>query len=250
MPTLLSLEVSPRGDRSISRALGKVFRRTLEAKQPRWAGSLSRSERIANSLHGQRLDCRCVRSSRSAENTRDAAGPRPVCRTDRRTSGCRGFAHQHTDVQLHHSGGAQILNRLCHSSRLHLSPRAWLAGNCSRTKGPGSLWFRGIPTRRESSETADLVTPVLRQAFGFMGIHDVDVVRAGGSLAVNLGKVRLEDHLEVVGDRNGGRRDEDGHHQKYVRAMGAHYWRIVGYRSGVCPPGGGLGNKRGSCGQA
>jgi len=28
-----------------------------------------------------------------------------------------------------------------------------------------------------------------------MGIHDVDVVRAGGSLAVNLGKVRLEDHL-------------------------------------------------------
>ncbi len=47
----------------------------------------------------------------------------------------------------------------------------------------------------ESSEAADLVTPVLRQALGFMGILDVDVVRAGGSLAVNLGKVRLEDHL-------------------------------------------------------
>jgi hypothetical protein len=28
-----------------------------------------------------------------------------------------------------------------------------------------------------------------------MGIHDVDVVRAGGSLAVNLGNVRLEYHL-------------------------------------------------------
>jgi FMN-dependent NADH-azoreductase len=26
-------------------------------------------------------------------------------------------------------------------------------------------------------------------------IRDVDVVRAGGSLTVNLGKVRLEDHL-------------------------------------------------------
>ena len=46
----------------------------------------------------------------------------------------------------------------------------------------------------EPSEVADQVTPVLRQALGFMGIHDVDVVRAGGSLAVNLGKVRLEDH--------------------------------------------------------
>lgn len=36
--------------------------------------------------------------------------------------------------------------------------------------------------------------PVLRQALGFMGIRDVDVVRAGGSLAVNLGKARLARH--------------------------------------------------------
>ena len=47
----------------------------------------------------------------------------------------------------------------------------------------------------EPSEAADQVTPVLRQALGFMGIRDVDVVRAGGSLAVSLGKVRLEDHV-------------------------------------------------------
>jgi FMN-dependent NADH-azoreductase len=47
----------------------------------------------------------------------------------------------------------------------------------------------------EPSEAADLVTPVLRKVLDFMGIRDVEVVRAGGSLAVNLGKVRLEDHL-------------------------------------------------------
>ena len=47
----------------------------------------------------------------------------------------------------------------------------------------------------EPSESTDMATPVLRQALGFMGIHDVGVVRADGSLAVNLGKVRLEDHL-------------------------------------------------------
>jgi FMN-dependent NADH-azoreductase len=29
-----------------------------------------------------------------------------------------------------------------------------------------------------------------------MGINDVDVMRAGGTLAVNLGKVRIEDHLK------------------------------------------------------
>jgi FMN-dependent NADH-azoreductase len=47
----------------------------------------------------------------------------------------------------------------------------------------------------EPNDEAEQVTPVLRQALGFMGIHDVNVVRAGGSLAVNLGKVRIEDHL-------------------------------------------------------
>jgi FMN-dependent NADH-azoreductase len=40
------------------------------------------------------------------------------------------------------------------------------------------------------------VTPVLRKALNFIGVDDVEVVRAGGSLAVNLGKVRIEDHLE------------------------------------------------------
>jgi len=52
-----------------------------------------------------------------------------------------------------------------------------------------------LSTPGESSEAADLVTPVLRKVLDFIGIRDVDVVRAGGSLAVNLGKVRIEDHL-------------------------------------------------------
>ena len=47
----------------------------------------------------------------------------------------------------------------------------------------------------QPSEADDHVTPVLRKALGFMGIHDMAIVRAGGSLAVNLGKVRIEDHL-------------------------------------------------------
>ena len=49
----------------------------------------------------------------------------------------------------------------------------------------------------QPSEADDHVTPVLRKALNFMGIHDVDVVRAGGSLAVNIGKVRIEDHLKT-----------------------------------------------------
>jgi FMN-dependent NADH-azoreductase len=49
----------------------------------------------------------------------------------------------------------------------------------------------------ELNESADHVTPVLQKALNFMGISDFAVVRAGGSLAVNLGKVPIEDHLSV-----------------------------------------------------
>jgi FMN-dependent NADH-azoreductase len=49
----------------------------------------------------------------------------------------------------------------------------------------------------QPTEADDHVTPVLRKALSFMGINDVDVMQAGGSLAVNLGKVRIEDHLKT-----------------------------------------------------
>jgi len=48
----------------------------------------------------------------------------------------------------------------------------------------------------QPSEADDHVMPVLRKALSFMGIDGLGVVRAGGSLAVNLGKVRIKDHLE------------------------------------------------------
>jgi len=54
-----------------------------------------------------------------------------------------------------------------------------------------------IATRdqHEPESEDDQVTPVVRRAFSFMGIHDVRSLLAGGSLGVNRGEVRLEDHV-------------------------------------------------------
>ena len=46
----------------------------------------------------------------------------------------------------------------------------------------------------------DQVTPVIRRAFAFMGIRDVASLLAGGSLGVNRGEVRLEDHVARFDD--------------------------------------------------
>jgi FMN-dependent NADH-azoreductase len=54
-----------------------------------------------------------------------------------------------------------------------------------------------IATRdvHETESEDDQVTPVIRRAFSFMGIHNVASLLAGGSLGVNRGEVRLEDHI-------------------------------------------------------
>ncbi len=47
----------------------------------------------------------------------------------------------------------------------------------------------------ESGGDDDQVTPVIRRALGFMGLRDVTSLLAGGSLGVNRGEVRVEDHV-------------------------------------------------------
>ncbi len=47
----------------------------------------------------------------------------------------------------------------------------------------------------EPNSDDDLVTPVLRRAFNFMGIKNIQSLLAGGSLGVNRGEVRLLDHI-------------------------------------------------------
>ena len=54
-----------------------------------------------------------------------------------------------------------------------------------------------IATRdvHDPASDEDQLTPVVRRALTFMGIQDVVSLLAGGSLGVNRGEVRLEDHV-------------------------------------------------------
>ena len=69
-------------------------------------------------------------------------------------------------------------------------------GKLANTKAKLIVVSRDSYDAGEPSEADDLVTQELRKALSLMGINDIGVLRAGGSLAVNLGKVRIEDHQE------------------------------------------------------
>ena len=195
MPTLLALDVSPRGERSISRALGKRFVEDWQALNP--DGSV-----IYRDLNAPRIPY--------MDNDWIAGvyAPPEVERTPEMQKALALSAELITELQ-----GADVLfiSTPMYNFTIPAVLKSWIdyvvrPGYTFRLAPgwPGMLEnkkARLIVVSRDTynpaeSEASDFVTPVLRKALNFIGVDDVEVVRAGGSLAVNLGKVRIEDHLE------------------------------------------------------
>jgi FMN-dependent NADH-azoreductase len=195
MPTLLSLEISPRGDRSISRALGKRF---IEY----WKRNNPDGQVISRDLNATRIPY--------MDNDWIAGvyAPPEVPRTPEMQRALDLSAELIAELRA-----ADVLF-ICTPMYNFTVPavlKSWIdyvvrpgftfrlapgwPGMLENKKARLIVVSRDSYIPGEPSEAPDLVTPVLRKVLDFIGIRDVDVVRAGGSLAVNLGKVRLEDHL-------------------------------------------------------
>jgi len=195
MRTLLSLDVSPRGDRSISRALGRRFVEHWQRNNP----------------DGQVI-YRDLNASRIPYMDNDwIAGVYAPPGVERTLEMRRALALSEELIGELQAADVLLISTPMYNFTIPAVLKSWIDyvvrpgfTFCLAPGWPGMLKnkkARLIVVSRDSymagepSEVAEQLTPVLRQALGFMGIHDVDVVRAGGSLAVNLGKVRLEDHL-------------------------------------------------------
>jgi FMN-dependent NADH-azoreductase len=196
MPTLLALNVSPRRDRSISRALGERFVEHWQALNP--DGTV-----IYRDLNASRIPY--------MDNDWIAGvyAPPAVERTPEMQKALALSAELISELQ---AADVLLISTPMYNFTIPAVLKSWIdyvvrPGYTFRLAPgwPGMLAnkkARLIVVSRESydagepSEADDLVTPVLHKALSFMGIKDVGVVRAGGSLAVNLGKVRIEDHLE------------------------------------------------------
>jgi len=195
MPTLLSLESSPRGHRSISRALGSRF-------VDHWLRANPDGKVIYRDLNTTRIPYL------DNDWIGGVYAPAEVERTP--------------DMQKALALSTELIAELQAADRVLISTpmynftipavlKSWIdyvvrpgftfrlapgwPGMLENKKATLIVVSRDNYVADEPSDAADQVTPVLKQALGFMGIHEVDVVRAGGSLAVNLGQVGMEDHL-------------------------------------------------------
>lgn len=195
MPTLLALDVSPRGDRSISRALGKRFVDDWQARNQE--GSV-----IYRDLNASRIPY--------MDNDWIAGvyAPPDVERTPEMQ---RALALSGELIAELQSADVLLISTPMYNFTIPAVLKSWIdyvvrpgytfrlapgwPGMLENKKAKLIVVSRDSYDAGQPSEADDHVTPVLRKALGFMGVNDVAIVRAGGSLAVNLGKVRIEDHL-------------------------------------------------------
>jgi FMN-dependent NADH-azoreductase len=197
MSTLLNLDISPRGDRSISRALGKRFITHWQQQNP--DGVV-----ISRDLNASRIPY--------MDNDWIAGvyAPPEVERTSEMQQALALSTELIAELQ---AADVLLISTPMYNFTIPAVLKSWIdyvirPGFTFRLAPgwPGMLENKKaklIVVSRDSyqaGEVADQVTPVLRQALGFMGIRDVDVIRVGGSLAVNLGKVQLEDHIAAYED--------------------------------------------------
>ena len=195
MATLLSLDVSPRGDRSISRALGKRF-----TKQ--W---------LQNHPDG-RLTYRDLNAPRVPYIDNDwIAGVYAPPDVERSAEMRKALALSEELIGELLAADVLLISTPMYNFTVPAVLKSWIdyivrPGFTFRLAPgwPGMLKGKRVKlilVSRDSyepgtpSETADQATPVLRQVLHFIGIDDVEVVRAGGSLAVNRGELKMEDHL-------------------------------------------------------
>jgi FMN-dependent NADH-azoreductase len=197
MPTLLALDVSPRGDRSISRALGKQFVERWQKRNP--DGNV-----IYRDLNASRIPF--------MDNDWIAGvyAPPDLERTPEMQQALALSAMLIAELQ---AADVLLISTPMYNFTIPAVLKSWIdyvvrpgftfrlapgwPGMLEHKKARLIVVSRDSYTPGEPSEADDLVSPVLHKVLSFIGIHDLAVVRAGGSLAVNLGKVRIEDHLKM-----------------------------------------------------
>jgi FMN-dependent NADH-azoreductase len=195
MATLLSIEVSPRGDRSISRALGRRFIEHWQRSHP--GGSVIHRDLMETNIPYMNNDW-----------IAGVYAPPDVVRTAEMNAALNLSAELIAELQM---ANHLLISTPMYNFSVPAVLKSWIdyivrpgftfnlapgwPGMLENKRTKIIVATRDVYTPGTPSEADDLVSPVLRRALAFMGVTDVETLLAGGSLGVNRGVVKLVDHL-------------------------------------------------------
>jgi len=196
MPNLLNIQVSPRGDKSISRALGDRFIEHWQHNHP--GGNIVHRDLMETNIPYMNVDW-----------IGGVYAPPEMARTPEMNAALALSAELIAEVQ---AADHLLISTPMYNFTVPAVLKSWIdyivrpGFTFKLAEGwPGMLAnkaamiivvSRDFYTPGTATDDSDYVSPVLRRVLAFMGITDVDVVLAGGSLGVNRGVVKMQDHLD------------------------------------------------------
>ena len=200
MQSLLSIEVSPRGERSISRALGNRFIEHWQTNHP--GGSVLQRNLMESPIPYMNTDW-----------ISGVYGPPEMVRTPEMNSALALSADLIAELQ---AADHLLISTPMYNFSVPAVLKSWIdyivrpgftfklapgwPGLLEDKKTTIIVAARDVYAQGLLMEENDLVSPVICRALRFMGITDVQTVFAGGSLGVNRGVVNLDDHLATFED--------------------------------------------------
>lgn len=197
MPTLLKIDVSPRGDYSVSRKLTAEF--AAEWKTAHADGTVVERDLVKTSLPFVDLPWIMGAYTTPDQHTPEAAAA--IKLSDDLVDELLAADHIVLGAPMYNFGVPAILKAyIDHIVRVGRTFSSSYEGLVKGKKltiivASGSSYAPGSHMESYNAETG-----YLKQVFGFMGITDVTVVLAGGVSAVMQGKVSLEEFIVPFAD--------------------------------------------------
>jgi FMN-dependent NADH-azoreductase len=196
MPTLLHIDVSPRGDYSISRKLSAAYASAWKAKHP--AGEVIYRDLVKTDLTFVDLAWIAGAYSDPAQHTPEQK---------------QALALSETLTAELLAADEIVLGTPMYNFAVPAALKAWIdhVVRVGKTFSLDSTGYHGLATGKAATllvasggdytagspaEGYNQETPYLKAILGFMGITDVDVVLAGGTTGVMQGKVSEKDFLK------------------------------------------------------
>jgi FMN-dependent NADH-azoreductase len=190
MPTLLSIQASPRGDYSVSRKLSDAF---IHA----WSEKHSGGTVITRDLHRTELPFVALPWIAGAYTPAEQHSPEmkeALAVSDELIAELQAADTILIGAPMYNFSVPAILKAwIDQVARIGKTFSASYEGLVKGKKvvvilSSGSVYTAGSPT-----ESYNVESSYLRQVLGFMGMTEVEIVLAGGSGAVSMGKRTLED---------------------------------------------------------
>ena len=190
MPTLLRIESSPRGDYSISRKLTADF--TAEWQKKHTDGKVVTRDLMKTDLPF--VDLPWIAGAYSPKEQHSPEMTAALKISNELIAELKAADHIILGTSMYNFGTPAVLKAyIDHICRIHETFSSSYEGLVKGKHMTVILASGSVYTPGSQMESYNVESAYIKQVFGFIGITDVDIVLAGGTGGIDMGKVKRED---------------------------------------------------------